>query len=102
MSADDAVDRHRLTRSVELVSATGELDLYTAPALREAIVGAIQNRATLVVVDLLDVTFIDSTALGVLVEGAKKMRPSGGSLAVACRDPNIVKVFELTGLTRMM
>ena len=102
MSADEKVDSHRLTRSVELVTANGELDLYTAPELREAMFSAIRNGATVVVVDLLEVSFVDSTALGVLVEAAKKMRSSGGLVSIACNDPNVVKVFELTGLTRLM
>ncbi len=83
------------------MTANDELDLYAAPELREAVFSAIRNGAT-IVVDLLDVTFIDSTALGVLVEAAKKTRSSGGSIAVACRNPNIVRVFELTGLTRVI
>ena len=52
-------------------------------------------------VDLSKATFIDSTTLGVLVGGVKRLRPAGGSLALVCTDENITKIFEITGLDRV-
>ena len=54
-----------------------------------------------IVVDLSKATFIDSTTLGVLVGGVKRLRPAGGSLALVCTDDNITKIFEITGLDRV-
>ena len=54
-----------------------------------------------VIVDLSKATFIDSTTLGVLVGGVKRLRPAGGTLALVCSDQNIVKIFEITGLDRV-
>ena len=54
-----------------------------------------------IVVDLSQATFIDSTTLGVLVGGVKRLRPAGGSLALVCTDDNITKIFEITGLDRV-
>ena len=54
-----------------------------------------------IVVDLSEATFIDSTTLGVLVGGVKRLRPSGGGLALVCTDQNISKIFEITGLDRV-
>ena len=54
-----------------------------------------------VVVDLTDTTFIDSTTLGVLVGGVKRLRPNGGQLSIVCSDRNITKIFEITGLDRV-
>ena len=51
--------------------------------------------------DLSKATFIDSTTLGVLVGGVKRLRPAGGSLALVCTDDNITKIFEITGLDRV-
>ena len=48
-----------------------------------------------------DVTFIDSTALGVLVSGAKRVRPRNGNLDIVCTDENIIRIFEITGLDRI-
>jgi len=54
-----------------------------------------------VVVDLSKATFIDSTTLGVLVGGVKRLRPNGGALTIVCTDQNICKIFEITGLDRV-
>jgi len=54
-----------------------------------------------VVVDLLGVTFMDSTALGVLVGALKRCRQAGGSMRIVVADPRVLKVFEITGLTEL-
>jgi anti-sigma B factor antagonist len=54
-----------------------------------------------VVVDFTDTTFIDSTTLGVLVGGVKRLRANDGQLALVCSDRNITKIFEITGLDRV-
>jgi anti-sigma B factor antagonist len=54
-----------------------------------------------VVVDFSDTTFIDSTTLGVLVGGVKRLRGNDGQLALVCSDRNITKIFEITGLDRV-
>ncbi len=84
-----------------LIELGGEVDLYTAPEFKERMVQVIEDGKTRVVVDLSKATFIDSTTLGVLVGGVKRLRPSGGSLAIVCSDQNIQKIFEITGLDRV-
>lgn len=83
------------------VSVSGEVDLYTAPALKGALREAIEGGARRVLVDLSQATFIDSTTLGVLIGAVKRLRPLGGELAIACRDPNILKIFSITLLDRI-
>ena len=84
-----------------VIALTGEIDLYTAPEFKQQLLDVIGRDAKHVVVDLTDTTFIDSTTLGVLVGGVKRLRPSGGSLALVCTDQNISKIFEITGLDRV-
>ena len=84
-----------------VIELAGEVDLYTAPEFKERMLGVIDEGKKRVVVDLSKATFIDSTTLGVLVGGVKRLRPSGGSLALVCKDPNITKIFEITGLDRV-
>jgi len=84
-----------------VVILAGEIDIYSAPRFKEVLLGAIDNGARHIVVDLCKVTFIDSTALGVLVSGAKRVRPSAGTLDIICTDSNIVRIFEITGLNRI-
>jgi anti-sigma B factor antagonist len=86
---------------VHVVTPAGELDLYTCPEFKKALLGVISTGARYVVVDLSLTTFIDSTALGVLLRGVERLRETGGRLAVVCPDANIRKVFEVTGLHRV-
>ncbi|MGH3022336.1 MAG: STAS domain-containing protein [Gaiellaceae bacterium] len=84
-----------------VIALTGEIDLYTAPDFKQQLLDVIGQGAKHVVVDLTDTTFIDSTTLGVLVGGVKRLRPNGGQLTIVCSDRNITKIFEITGLNRV-
>jgi anti-sigma B factor antagonist len=84
-----------------VIELGGEVDLYTAPEFKERMVELIDGGKKRIVVDLSEATFIDSTTLGVLVGGVKRLRPSGGELALVCSDQNITKIFEITGLDRV-
>ncbi len=84
-----------------VIELGGEVDLYTAPQFKERMVELIDAGKKHIVVDLSGATFIDSTTLGVLVGGVKRLRPSGGALALVCTDENIAKIFEITGLDRV-
>lgn len=81
-----------------VVELTGQVDLYTAPDFKERMVKLIDAGKTRIVVDLTKVSFMDSTALGVLVGGLKRIRPAGGSIAIVCSDEQVIRLFELTGL----
>jgi len=81
-----------------VVSVTGELDVATAPRLRNEVVRLASSGRTLVVLDLGGVDFIDSTGLGVIVGSLKRVRSLGGELALARAEPQVHKVFEITRL----
>lgn len=83
---------------VPVVAASGEIDVATAPPLRDRLQALAASGQTTIVVDLLGVTFLDSTALGVLVGALKRCRESGGDLPLVVTEPRILKVFEITGL----
>jgi anti-sigma B factor antagonist len=95
-----AVETVRVGEGGRIVVARGELDYYAAPALRADLLAAVAT-GDVVVVDLLEVTFIDSTALGTLVGAAKRLR-EGRRLALACRDDNVRRTLELTGIDRVV
>ena len=92
------VKTEQLGDSSYVISLAGEVDLYTAPEFKQQLLEVIGQGAKHVVVDFSDTTFIDSTTLGVLVGGVKRLRPTGGSLSLVCTDQNISKIFEITGL----
>jgi anti-sigma B factor antagonist len=81
-----------------VVSVSGELDIATAGRLGEELERTSERGARRVIVDLVGVTFIDSVALGVLTEEARRLRANGGICIVVSQDPRILRVFEITGL----
>jgi anti-sigma B factor antagonist len=85
-----------------LVRVGGELDVATAPRLREQLLTAIADGGPHLVLDLGDVDFLDSTGLGVIVGVLKRARTLGGDLRLVCPTPAIRKVFEITALDRTM
>jgi anti-sigma B factor antagonist len=95
------IEDQEVDTETHVIALGGEVDLYTAPEFKERLLQLIEGGKSRVVVDLSKATFIDSTTLGVLVGGVKRLRPSGGSLALVCSDPNIIKIFEITGLDRV-
>jgi anti-sigma B factor antagonist len=84
-----------------VVSVGGEIDVYTAPKLREQLVDLVNAGQYHLVVDMEDVEFLDSTGLGVLVGGLKRVRAHEGSLRLVCTQERILKIFRITGLTKV-
>jgi len=84
-----------------VLSVRGEVDVYTAPKLREKLVELDSQGRHTIVVDLEAVDFLDSTGLGVLVGGLKRVRSHDGDLILVCTHQRILKVFEITGLTKV-
>jgi anti-sigma B factor antagonist len=83
---------------VPVLSIRGEIDVSTAPELRDRLLSVAQSGSTRAVVDLREVTFLDSTALGVLVSALKRFRAADGDLRLVVTGRSIVKVLEITGL----
>jgi anti-sigma B factor antagonist len=90
-----------VSRSAEgvVLDLVGELDLYNAPALREALGAVLAERPERVVLDLRDVTFLDSTVLGVLVEAGRELGDDG-SLALVGVRPETRRALDVSGLLR--
>jgi anti-sigma B factor antagonist len=84
-----------------VIALSGEVDLYTAPEFKQQLLDVIGKGAKGVIVDFSNTTFIDSTTLGVLVGGVKRLRTNDGQLSLVCSDRNITKIFEITGLDRV-
>ena len=95
------IKTEKLRDDAYLISLSGEVDLYTAPEFKQQLLEVIGQGGKNVVVDFSNTTFIDSTTLGVLVGGVKRLRPNGGQLSLVCSDRNITKIFEITGLDKV-
>jgi anti-sigma B factor antagonist len=103
-SAGGNVDLSLTTRTEgdrTVVVVGGEIDVYTAPKLREQLVDLVNAGKYHLVVDMEGVEFLDSTGLGVLVGGLKRVRAHDGSLSLVCTQERILKIFRITGLTKV-
>ena len=79
----------------------GEIDVYTAPQLRERLIALVEAGDRQVIVDLARVEFLDSTGLGVLVGALKRLRGVEGELTLVCAQERLLKIFRITGLDRV-
>ena len=95
------VKTEKVDDSTYVVALSGEVDLYTAPEFKQQLLEVIGEGGKDVIVDFSGTTFIDSTTLGVLVGGVKRLRGQDGRLSLVCSDRNITKIFEITGLDRV-
>lgn len=81
----------------KVIKPTGDLDVYTVGSLRDAIGHMIEEGSTKVVVDLDSVPFMDSSGLGALMGGVRRLREAGGDLAISCTREQHLKLFTITG-----
>jgi anti-sigma B factor antagonist len=101
MPPEFSLSQESLDAERHVVAVRGEIDLFTAPELKSALSEAIESGHTRIVVDLTDTTFLDSTALGVLIGAVKRLRSRDGRLTIVNVDENIAKTFEITGLDQI-
>ncbi|HEX8832682.1 MAG TPA: STAS domain-containing protein [Abditibacteriaceae bacterium] len=92
--------RTRESDGAAIVEVGGEVELHSAPQLREELHRVCDSDARCIVVDLSRVSFIDSTGLGVLIGGLKRAREKG-SLSLVCPQPRVRRIFEITGLLQV-
>ncbi len=92
---------HYSKDGIEVVNVEGEIDIYTAPRLRELLIELAGKGSYQLIVNLDKVGFLDSTGLGVLVGGLKRVRAHDGSLDLVCTRQRILKILRITGLTKV-
>ncbi len=91
----------RVVDGTTVVAVAGEIDVYTAPKLRDKLTELVSSGDYRLVIDMQGVEFLDSTGLGVLVGGLKKVRAHGGSLELVCSQERLLKIFRITGLAKV-
>jgi anti-sigma B factor antagonist len=90
-----------INNKTRMIDLEGEVDVYTAPQLKQQIIDLLDDGALHIVVNLSAVNYLDSTALGVLIGGLKRLRERDGILELICPNPRIKRIFEITGLNRI-
>lgn len=88
--------------SYAVVTVHGEVDLATAPRLRDCLTGLAADGHQRVILDLSETEFLDSTGLGAIVTGLKRIRARGGDLRMVCASPRVRTAFEITSLDRVL
>ena len=84
-----------------VISVGGEIDVYTAPKLREKLISLVEAGSYQLIVDMEGVEFLDSTGLGVLVGGLKRVRAHDGWIDLVCTQGRILRIFKITGLNKV-
>lgn len=84
-----------------VVDLAGEIDVYTSPKVKDALGELIDRGVYNLVIDLEKVRYIDSTGLGVLIGSLKRVREHGGTVNLVCTNPQIRKIFDITGLVKI-
>ena len=84
-----------------VVEVSGEIDVYTAPRLREKIISLVDAGNYRLIIDMERVEFLDSTGLGVLVGGLKRVRQYDGGIDLVCTQGRILRIFRITGLSKV-
>jgi anti-sigma B factor antagonist len=95
------INTQSLDERTSVISLEGEVDVYTAPQLKQQIIDMLDNNITNIIVDITNVEYLDSTALGVLIGGLKRLRERDGVLDLICPNPRIRRIFEITGLDKI-
>ena len=91
-----------LAPRAHVATISGDVDLYNAGELRDTLAHLTERADETLIVEMSGVSFIDSTALGVLTGAAKQLRARGGRLVIASGDPRIQRLLEITGLLRVL
>jgi anti-sigma B factor antagonist len=84
-----------------VIAVGGEIDVYSAPKLRERLIALVDAGSYNLIVDMEAVEFLDSTGLGVLVGGLKRVRAHDGWIDLVCTQGRILRIFRITGLSKV-
>lgn len=98
---DIRIDTRETGDQSQTVEVHGEIDVYTSPKVKEIITELIEKGNIYLVINLEGVRYIDSTGLGILIGALKKVREKDGCINLVCDNPQIKKIFNITGLVRI-
>ncbi len=98
---DLMLNEYSAASGTTVIEVSGEIDVYTAPRLREALVSLVDAGNYRLIVDMERVEFLDSTGLGVLVGGLKRVRAHDGGINLVCTQGRILRIFRITGLSKV-
>lgn len=95
------VETRKPREGVAVIALSGEVDVYTSPRVKQEVVDCLNAGCTKLIADLSGVEYLDSTGLGVLIGALKRARERDGDLKLICDNVRILRIFEITGLTKI-
>lgn len=95
------IDTHILPDQIALVHLKGEIDLHTCSLLRDALRELIEQGCYRIVINLAEVPYLDSAALGVLVDAVRRVREHEGGISLVQTTPFVRRAFEITRLVKI-
>ncbi|NLN75690.1 MAG: STAS domain-containing protein [Armatimonadetes bacterium] len=95
------METHSGGTELPTVELQGEVDVYTAPKLKQQMIKLLESNTRELIIDLTKVDYLDSTALGVLIGGLRRIRERDGNMVLVCPNTRILRVFEITGLDKI-
>lgn len=87
--------------SIPIIKLEGEIDVYTAPRVKSRMIDLVDQGKYDIIIDLQKIDFLDSSGLGVLVGGLKRVKPHEGSIVLVINEERIMKIFKITGLNKV-
>ena len=95
------IDVQQTPDRIPIVGLKGEIDLHTCGAFRDALRELIENKQYDIVVNLAEVPYLDSAALGVLVDAVRRVREHDGGISLVSTTPFVRRAFEITRLVKI-
>jgi len=87
-------------KNIPIIRVKGEIDIYTCPKLNEALSDSINAGNKGIILNLENISYIDSTGLGAIAQSARALNATNGQLYIVCNQPQIRKIFEVSGLDK--
>ncbi len=88
-------------KGVKVFGLSGDIDMYSSPALRKELMGHVRDKAPMLLIDFKEVSYIDSSGIATLVEGLRAMMSHGGKLKLLSIPDRIVEIFSFSKLDKV-
>lgn len=94
--------QHETRKETEHLKLSGEVDAFTAPKLREELLPLTEVKSSMIIIDLSEIQYMDSTGLGIFIAALKSCKKNEADLKLKGMTPRVERLFEITGLDEII